>query len=252
MIGGGGRADAGAFLARLLRLDPAAVVRIRPVGRTGPLGRLRQIERLAAAGRMDPAEQVEPEEATDPRFAEFWGRLPFGVLVGRVIRDVALDDDLTVAASALLRTLDQDPPRPLERRDAAWRWALPTSRGRAVETIPANVVARVAAAASQTLRVAVSEGVGGRAVGERALRDALLDHVPIVATSAEGDRVEVSQRLVQAVARMNFLGTAGSDPSTGVTNGDTSITVRRAGSWICLDASYGSAWYRPVSSLGLS
>ncbi len=84
-----------------------------------------------------------------------------------------------------------------------------------VESLPATELARVAAAASETLRTAAEKGVGGRAVGERVVRDALLDHVAIVVTAADGERVEVPQRLVQAVVRMGFLGQSPSDSVAG-------------------------------------
>jgi hypothetical protein len=180
-----------------------------------------------------------------------WAMLPFDVLVTRAVAEVDVETDVTVEAGALLRSLDEPAGEPLRRRDESWRWALPASRGRVVERLPAAEVARVAAAASRTLRVASGQGVGGRAVGERVLRDALLDHVPIVVTGVDpADRVEVPQRLVQAVARMGFLGPAAAAEMT--TLGDTSITVRRVGTWICLDASYGSAWYRPNFRLMVS
>jgi len=217
VIGEAGRADAGAFLARLLRLDPNAVVRLRPAGRDR---------------------------------AEIWAMLPFGVLVTRILA-TAIDSDATVAAAALIDAL-ADPAAAVRRRDAAWRWPLPPSRGRVVETVPAEEVARVAAAASQTLRTASEQGVGGRMVGERVVRDALLDHVPIVVTGPTGERADVPQRLVQAVVRMGFLGPAAAGPSGSVTFGDNLVTVRLAAAWICLDASYGSAWYRPTSPLQLS
>ena len=62
VIGPAGRADAGAFLARLLKLDPHALVRLRPVG-----------------GGV----------------AEMWAMLPFSVLAVRRVR-TPLDADSTV------------------------------------------------------------------------------------------------------------------------------------------------------------
>jgi hypothetical protein len=221
VIGEAGRADAGAFLARLVRLDPAALVRLRPTG-TGA--------------------SPEASSGASPG-AEMWAMLPFGVLVVRTLA-VPVDGDVTVDASALLDGLGTGgSPR---RRDEAWHWPLPSSRGRVVETIPAAELARVAEAASSTLRTAVGEGVGGRPVGERAVRDALLDHVPVVVTSEEGDRVEVPQRLVQAIVRMGFLG------RSAVTLSDSSVTVRVAQAWVGLAAPYGSSWYRPSSPLRMS
>jgi len=218
VIGEAGRGDAGAFLARLVRLDPAALVRLRYV-RSG--------------------------------VAEMWAMLPFGALAVRALA-TDFESDITVGAAALLNAL-ADPQAPWPpRRDEAWRWPIPPSHGRAVETVPALEVARVATAASRTLRAATEHGVSGRPVGERVVRDALLDHVPIVVTGAAGERVEVPQRLVQAVVRMGFLRPSGpSSPDAEQTERHQIVTVRLAGSWVGLAASYGSAWYRPTSSLHL-
>jgi hypothetical protein len=211
------RADAGAFLARLLRLDAGAVVRLRPV---------------------------------EAEVAEIWAMLPFRVLVVRRLR-THVDSDITVTGRDLLRTLS-DPASPApDRRDQAWRWPLPPPAGRAVEKLPEVEVARVAAAASRTLREATTSGVGGRAVGERALRDALLDHVPIVVTAGPDIRIDVPQRLVQGVVRMGFLRVTSPQRPDAVASSNAFVTVRLAGSWIGLDASYGCGWYRPGSSLRL-
>ena len=86
------------------------------------------------------------------------------------------------------------------------------------------------------MRQVAASGVGGRPVGSRALRDALLDHVPIV-VNAEGLRIEVPQRLVQAVARMGFLGAESS-------HGEP-VRVSLDGSWVGLAADFGTAWYLP-------
>ncbi len=184
--------DAGPFCARLLRLDPAAVVRIRPAG---------------------------------PGVAARWARLPFDPLVTRLVPgDV---DDMTVSARDLLDHLDGGPPP--ARRDGEWRWALPGPVGESLESSPADVVRQVAAAAADTVRASV-----GRGVGERRVRDVLLDHVAVTVTQGE-EIVAVPQRLVQAVARMGFLG---EDP----------VTVRRIGRWVGLTATYGAGWYRPPAA----
>jgi hypothetical protein len=211
------RADVETFLTRLLRLDPTAVVRLRPA-------------RSAAS-------------------AQLWAMLPFRVLVTRPL-SVLAETDMTVSAADLLAKLGSDAG--LARRDAAWLWPLPPSRTRVVEAIPAAEVVRLAAAASRTLRTAAAEGVAGRAVGERVVRDALLDHVSIVVTTDDGERIDVPQRVVQAVVRMGFLGkvTHGDDLATN-TAGSRSVTVRLAIGWIGLDALHGSAWYRPISPLRL-
>jgi hypothetical protein len=203
-----GVADAGAFLARLVRLDPATVVRLRPSPATG---------RTA-----------------------LWARLPWEVLVVRTVAGVA-PDDVTVAAAELLAELERAGGALPRRRDERWRWPLPPAASRAVELLPADEVRRIAAAAAGTLREAAAHGVGGRAVGQRVLRDALLDHVAVLVTpdDAPDAPVEVSQRLVQGLVRLGFLGP-----------GD--VQVRAAGRWVGLVGPYGAAWSRKVAELALT
>ncbi len=203
------RSDAGAFLSRLVRLDAATVVRLRPVD-----------------GRV-----------------QLWAPLPWGVLVGRAVPGTAAGD-ATVSAAALFEEVARGGAVLPPRRDADWRWPLPPAAGgRVVESVPADEVRRVAAAAAGTLRTATTEGVGGRAVGQRALRDALLDHVPIVVSDGQSS-VDVSQRLIQAVVRMGFLGQPDVSPTS-------SIDVRVSGRWIGLIAPYGVAWLPPVQQFSL-
>ncbi|MEV4132453.1 hypothetical protein AB0J72_09840 [Dactylosporangium sp. NPDC049742] len=200
-----GAADARAFLARAVRLDAGAVVRLRPAG--------------------------------DDRVT-LWSRLPWGVLVSRGVPG-HVDGDHTVLARELLVMLDDRLP---EFRDSEWRWSIPGDAGVVVERIPGADIRRVGAAAAETLRTAAAEGVGGRAVGSRVLRDALLDHVPIVVTTDGGERVEIPQRLVQAVVRMGFM-TSERAPARDF------VDVRKSGPWTALACAYGSAWHRAAKTL---
>ncbi|MBX6721806.1 MAG: hypothetical protein IRY92_01000, partial [Dactylosporangium sp.] len=84
-----GTADAGAFVARLLRLDPTGVVRLRAVGE----------DRVA-----------------------LWAHLPFDVLVTRVVAGSVSVSDATVAARALMITLLRGGSALPPRLDARWRW----------------------------------------------------------------------------------------------------------------------------------
>ncbi|GAA2354816.1 hypothetical protein [Dactylosporangium salmoneum] len=192
-----GRSDAVAFLARVARLDPGAVARLRPAGEGA---------------------------------VTLWSRLPWGVLVCRAL-PATVGSDRTVAAAELLASVDGDLPA---SRDTDWRWSLPAVPGTTVERIPAADVVRVGEAAARTVRTAAAEGVGGRAVGSRMLRDALLDHVPITVTTDGGADIPVSQRLVQAVVRMGFTGSGPRD----------FVDVRISGPWTALACAYGSAWHR--------
>ncbi|MEO3771758.1 hypothetical protein [Micromonospora sp. B9E7] len=213
-----GVADAGAFLARLVRLDPLAPVRLRPTG--GP-------------GRV-----------------ALWARLPWQVLVVRTVAGGPADD-VTVAAAELLAELERGGVALPTRRDAQWRWPLPPARSRQVEALPVVELRRIAQAAAGTLRTASEQGVAGRAVGQRALRDALLDHVAVLVTpdGAPAAPVEVPQRLVQAVVRMGFLGAA-DGPAPGP--GEPDVQVRVAGRWVGLVGPYGAAWSQKATDLAVT
>lgn len=198
--------DAGAFLARLVRLDPALAVRLRSgKGRTA-----------------------------------LWARLPWGVLVTREVAGPG-PGDATVAARELLATLAAGGTELPKRRDAAWRWPLPPAGVHVVESVAAAELSRLAEAAAGTLREVSEGGLAGRTVGQRAVRDALLDHVALVVTPSAGEPVPVSQRLVQAISRMGFLGPADADVP--------SPRVCVAGRWVGISAPYGVAWLQPVQEL---
>jgi hypothetical protein len=202
-------ADTGAFLARVLRLDRSTLLRMRPVGPSG---------------------------------IALWAQLPWGTLVSRVVAGELADDRVVAGADLLDRLSAVAGPvslAGLTRRDGDWRVSLPPDSGRAVELLPTATVRRLAAAAAETLRTAEAVGVGGRAVGQRVLRDALLDHAAIRGSSdVDGKPFEISQRLVQAVVRMGFLGPI-----------DDTVTVVTSGRWTGLAAPYGIAWHRPAGPL---
>ncbi|WP_406072338.1 hypothetical protein [Micromonospora sp. NBC_01638] len=217
-----GVADAGAFLARLVRLDPTAPVRLRPAG--GP-------------GRV-----------------ALWARLPWQVLVVRTVAGGPADgpaEDVTVAAAELLAELEHGGAALPTRRDAQWRWPLPSVHSRQVEALPVAELRRIADAAAGTLRTASEQGVAGRAVGQRALRDALLDHVAVRVTpdGAPASPVEVPQRLVQGVVRMGFLGAA-DGPVAG--HDEPAVQVRVAGRWVGLVGPYGAAWLQKATDLAVT
>lgn len=197
--------DAGAFLVRLVRLDKNAPVRLRPSG---------------------------------PRVA-LWARLPWDVLVTREVAGT-VPDDITVSAAELLATLGAEHDRLPQRRDADWRWPLPSPGGTVVEHVATAELTRLADAAAGTLREVTGGGLG-RAVGQRAVRDALLDHVALVVTTDDGDSVEIPQRLIQAASRMGFLGPAGVDGH------DARVLV--SGRWVGVSAPYGVAWLQRVKKL---
>jgi hypothetical protein len=219
-------AQAGPFLGRLLRLDDKALVRLRPAG---------------------------------AQHTELWGRVPWDVLVTRRVTG-SVPADITVPAGALFDLICAGDAGLPPARDEQWRGPLPPSAGTVVESVPVAELVRLGAAAAQTMREA-----RGR-VGERVLRDTLLDHVAIVVSiepSAEpaiepsGEpaagspaaagvarpvRVEVRQRLVQAALRMAM-----------VTETDVGeFTVRTAGGWVGLASRSSAVWQQIGASLAVS
>ncbi len=198
--------DAGAFLARLTRLDPAAPVRLR---------------------------------STRSRTA-LWAMLPWDVLVTREVAGAG-PGDATVSAGELLATLARGGEELPVRRDALWHWPLPPAGAQVVESVAGAELAALADAAAGTLREVSAGGLAGRAIGQRAVRDALLDHVALVVTPTSGPAVAIPQRLVQAVQRMGFLGRADVDSA------DARVCV--SGRWVGISAPYGVAWLQSADKL---
>lgn len=166
-----------------------------------------------------------------------------GVLAVRTVAGAA-GADATVVAGQLLAELAAGGTALPDRQDARWRWPLPPPASQRVETLPGGELRRLAEAAADTLRTAGAHGVGGRAVGQRALRDALLDHVAVVVTPDDepGRPVRVTQRMVQGVIRMGFLGPEDSPGPDGV-------QVRAAGRWVGLVGPYGAVWSQKATDL---
>jgi hypothetical protein len=225
-------ADAGAFLARVVRLDPAALIRVRPYG-----------------------------EGT----VALWTWLGVGALAVRVVPGTG-PGDAVVAASALLDAIGADVPGPdvddggadialPPRRDGEWRGPLPGRGFRRLDELPAHVVANLAAAGERTFR----EAAAGRSrSGARAVTDAVLDHVAVAvtgpadpsgpatrpetgngtATQPGTETAEVPQRAIQALTSLGFLGT-------------DSVAVDVTAAWLRLVGTYGAVHLRRGTGLGV-
>jgi hypothetical protein len=171
---------------------------------------------LAAFGqrlvRFDPGALIRVQSG------RAWGQLPWGVLVCIATQ---APDGVTAAGDGTAR-------------DAAlWRTSLPPGTGRVVETVPASTVVKIAEAAAATLRE-----MAGKA-GERAIRDALLDHVAIQGESdVDGEPFAVSQRLIQGLVRMNFAGAS-------------NVEVLKTGPWTGLSTTGGQVWQRADTGLSI-
>ena len=125
------RRDLGVFLGRVVRLDPGALVRIRPAG---------------------------PDHLT------LWAALPFDVLVSRTVPGLWLDD-ATVSATELL---DSESPR---RRDSEWRGSLPPERGwQVLDAVPSEVVRDLITAGQKAFRAAGTQAAGESLLDHETLR----------------------------------------------------------------------------------
>ncbi|MFI5954970.1 hypothetical protein [Cryptosporangium sp. NPDC051539] len=116
------RRDVAVFLGRIVRLDPGALVRVRPAGAS---------------------------------HLTLWAQLPFDVLAARTVAGT-WPDDVTLGASALLEAVPVGAggtvtlPR---RRDADWRGSLPPDRGwHPLDTVPVDVVRGLIAAGQEAFQ----------------------------------------------------------------------------------------------------
>ncbi|BBZ13137.1 hypothetical protein [Mycobacterium branderi] len=161
------RADLAAFVERALRLDDAAVIRLR---------------------------------ARSDQVVTAWVATGFDVLASRVVAGIVRPDDLSVAADQLARGLSAmdsagyvDPGFPM---DSAWRGALPPEKGFAhLDDVPARLMLDLAQ------RGAALAKEHGSAHGPPA---SLLDQ-EVVRVSAGDVSVGVPMRCVFALTAMGFL-----------------------------------------------
>ncbi|MGH3864359.1 hypothetical protein [Actinokineospora sp.] len=176
------RADLGAFVARAVRLDPQAVVRLK--GREGGL-------------------------------IDAWVATPFDVLATRTARGSIEPNDMTVFGNELLAGLavvqgDQIDPGP--SRDMQWRSALPpTQHWQVVDKLPARLVSDLA---DKGLAVA-RENVGPQGTPPASLLDQ-----PVLTVKGDGLEVKVPLRCLFALSGMGFLA-EGDDESIRVTATDS-------------------------------
>ncbi|GAB3650547.1 hypothetical protein [Glycomyces tarimensis] len=146
-----------------------------------------------------------------------WATLPIGVLA---VRDLA-----GALQNGVYRAGDLGAGRAEPRPEADWRGRLPQGRWEPIETVPAAEIAALDRQAADALRQRRGQGIG-----DRRLRDALLDHVAL-RIEHDGAEHPVEFRLVVALMRMGFLG-------------DDPVRVVRAGRRLGLAATYGAVWER--------
>lgn len=177
------RENLAAFVARVVRLDAQALVRLRERG-DGVL--------------------------------EAWTMTPFDVLATRSVHGAIEPSDVTVSGNELLAALtvaggermDPGPPR-----DLMWRAELPASGGwRGVEDLPGSVVADVT---ERGLAVA-RESVGPQGTPPASL----LDQPVLTVSNGEFD-LKVQLRCLFALSGMGFTGREGDDDVVRVSATDS-------------------------------
>lgn len=165
------RETLGAFVARAVRLESGALIRLR--------------RRADAAGDV----------------VEAWVSTPFEVLVTRAVAGTISPADVTVSASELLAALtvaggQRMDPGPA--RDVYWHSELPAGDGwRGVENLPAQVVADLAERGVELAR----ENVGPLGTPPASLMDQT-----VLTINDDDAEIKVPMRCLFAMSGMGFLG----------------------------------------------
>jgi hypothetical protein len=205
------REDLATFVERALRLDDAAVIRLR--------------ERAGGS-------------------VVAWVATGFDVLASRVVAGRVRPADLSAGGDALGRGLSGmdrsghvDPGFPM---DSAWRGALPPDSGFAhIDDVPARVVLDLA---QRGVALAREHG------SEHGPPVSLLDQEVLAVSSEQGD-VDIPMRCVFALTAMGFLPQATSAGQGESLNPDTVaadeiVRVRALPAWLRIDARFGSVYRR--------
>ena len=207
------RGDLGAFVARVVRLDPAAPVRLRRRAGDG----------LGMSGPVT-----------------VWAVTPFDALVTRTVHGGMEPADLTATATGLLTALTVDRAETVDPGPSCpWPAPLPPDAGwTAVDDVPVVELERLT---DRGLMVARENA------GPHGPPAALLDQV-VLTVSADGSGaappVKVPMRCLFALSGMGFLG-----PSDAADRGV--VRVSAASGWLRLDARYGAVVRRRITVLPL-
>jgi len=210
------RSDLAVFVGRAVRLDEAAVVRLRR--RDG--------------GRVSA-----------------WCATGFDALATRVVAGDVRPQDTTAAGDVLLRALGEGGSEidPGFAMDSAWRGALPPESGFVhVDDVPARILLELAQ------RGAALAKEHGSTQGPPT---SLLDQEVLRVEGGE-IALAVSMRTVFALAGMGFVPLADGRPATADTGTDAVaeseiVRVRATPSWLRLDARHGSVYARRAGAIPL-
>ncbi|MFF2087173.1 hypothetical protein ACFVVM_25645 [Nocardia sp. NPDC058176] len=206
------RENLATFLTRAIRLDPAAVVRLRRRGSS-----------LVSA----------------------WVATGFETLAVRTVTAELGVDDVTVGADAVLAGLRTGHPVDLGySMDSAWRGALPPADGFVhIDDVPARALVELAERGADVARE------HGTSHGPPA---SLLDQSVLTVTGAGDLEVQVPMRVVFALTAMDFIPHAGEKTESRRIQPTELVRVRATRTWLRLDARYGSVARRLGGSIPLS
>jgi hypothetical protein len=200
------REDLATFVERAVRLDDAAVIRMRE-----------RSQGLVVA----------------------WVATGFDVLASRVVAGRVRPADLSAGADALVHGLAAadrsgrvEPGFPM---DSAWRGVLPPDTGFThIDDVPARVVLELA---QRGVELAKEHGsTHGPPVS-------LLDQEVLAVSSPQGD-VDIPMRCVFALTAMGFLPQSAEQLDPGTVAADEIVRVRALPSWLRIDARFGSVYRR--------
>lgn len=196
------RENLATFVARAVRLDPAAVIRLRRRGE---------------------------------RYVSAWAATGFEALAVRTVVAGLGVDDVTAGGDVLLSGLNGPTANGHidlgYSMDSAWRTALPPLSGfEHIDDVPARTLVELA---ERGVELATEHGSGhGPPVS-------LLDQTVLTVTGG-GDSVEVPMRVVFALTAMDFIPHSGERADARRIAPTEIVRVRATRTWLRLDARYGS------------
>ncbi|RDI63773.1 hypothetical protein [Nocardia pseudobrasiliensis] len=207
------RENLATFVARAIRLDPAAVIRLRRRG---------------------------------VNYVSAWAATGFETLAVRTVVADLGTDDVTVAGDLILSGLTGPAAAgPIDlgyAMDSAWRGALPPTTGFThVDDVPARALVELA---ERGVELAAEHG---SAHGPPA---SLLDQTVLTVTNGDQE-VEVPMRVVFALTAMDFIPHSGDKADSRRINPNEIVRVRATRTWLRLDARYGSVARRQGPELPL-
>ncbi|MFE3190579.1 hypothetical protein ACFXHA_16315 [Nocardia sp. NPDC059240] len=200
---------------------------------------------ISHAVRLDPAAVIRLRRRGD-RYVSAWAGTGFEALAVRTVVAELGIDDVTVGADAILAGLHgPDAARAFGlgyAMDSAWRAALPPEAGFVhIDDVPARMLVELAERGAE-----LAQEHGSRHGPPAALLDQ-----PVLTVSGAGEQVEVPMRVVFALAAMDFIPHGGEKTDSRRIAADEIVRVRAARTWLRLDARYGSVARRRGPALPL-